>query len=195
MPLDDLLPLAKTVADRLKARGETIAVAESSTGGLISAALLAVPGASAYFLSGAVAYTRQAKQLLLGLDDATLSESHVGTQAHALLLARQARAQFSATWGLAETGVAGPSGNRFGDRAGHACLAIAGPTELTVALETGSPDRIANMHAFAAAVLDLMVRVLNPPWRSKKSQGATLRLSSTAANAHKSKIGDRAQRL
>jgi nicotinamide-nucleotide amidase len=162
MPLDDLLPLAKMIADCLKARGETIAVAESSTGGLISAALLAVPGASAYFRSGAVAYTRQAERLLLGLDDATLSQSHAGTQAHALLLARQARIQFSATWGLAETGVAGPSGNRYGDPAGHACLAIAGPTELTVALETGNPDRIANMHAFAATVLDLMVRVLNP---------------------------------
>lgn len=86
--MDDLLPLAKMIADCLKARGETIAVAESSTGGLISAALLAVPGASAYFRSGAVAYARQAKRLLLGLDGATLSQSHAGTQAHALLLAR-----------------------------------------------------------------------------------------------------------
>lgn len=162
MPLDDLLPLAEMIADRLKARGETIAVVESSTGGLISAALLAVPGASAYFRSGAVAYTRRAKQLLLGFDNAALSEFRAATQAHALLLARQARAQFSATWGLGESGVAGPSGNRYGDSAGHACLAVAGPSELTVTLETGSSDRIANMQAFAAALLELMARMLNP---------------------------------
>lgn len=163
MLLDDLLPLAETIACRLKARGETIAVAESSTGGLISAALLAVPGASAYFRGGAVAYTRQAKEVLLGVDDAALKEFRAATQAHALLLARQARAQFSATWGLAETGVAGPSGNRYGDRAGHTSLAIAGASELTITLETGTSDRIANMHAFAAAMLELMTRVLNPP--------------------------------
>jgi nicotinamide-nucleotide amidase len=162
MSLDNLLPLAGLIADRLKARGETIAVAESSTGGLISAALLAVPGASAYFRSGAVAYTRQAKQLLLGIDDAALSEFRAATQAHALLLARKARAQFSATWGLAESGVAGPSSNRHGDPVGRTCLAIAGPSELTVTFETASSDRIANMHAFATAVLELMARTLNP---------------------------------
>lgn len=163
MPLDDLLPLAETIAGRLKACGATIAVAESSTGGLISTALLAVPGASAYFRGGAVAYTRQAKQVLLGIDDAALTEFREATQAHALLLARCARARFSATWGLAETGVAGPSGNRYGDPAGHTCLGIAGASELTIRLETGSSDRIANMHAFAAAMLELMTRMLNPP--------------------------------
>lgn len=163
MPLDDLLPLAETIADRLKACGETVAVAESSTGGLISAALLAVPGASAYFRGGAVAYTQQAKQALLGVDEAALSEFRAATQAHSLLLARQARAQFSATWGIAETGVAGPSGNRYGDPAGHTCLGIAGPSEVTITLETGSSDRVANMHTFAAAALELMTGVLNPP--------------------------------
>jgi nicotinamide-nucleotide amidase len=154
--LNDLLPLAETIAARLKARRETIAVAESSTGGLISAALLAVPGASAYFLGGAVAYTRQAKRLLLAIDDAALGQFRPATEAHALLLARHARAQFTATWGLAETGATGPSGNRYGDPAGHTSLAIAGPAERTVTLETGSADRVANMRAFAAAALELL---------------------------------------
>jgi PncC family amidohydrolase len=154
--MKDLLPLAETIAARLKARGETIAIAESSTGGLISAALLAVPGASAYFLGGAVAYTRAAKSLLLGLDDAALGQFRSATEQHALLLARRARAQFSATWGLAETGATGPSGNRYGDPAGHTCLAIAGAAERVVTLETGSSDRLANMHAFAAAALELL---------------------------------------
>jgi nicotinamide-nucleotide amidase len=154
--LNDLLPLAETIAARLKARNETMAVAESSTGGLISAALLAVPGASAYFLGGAVAYTRQAKSLLLAIDDAALAQFRSATEPHALLLARRARAQFSATWGLAETGVTGPSGNRYGDPAGHTCLAVTGMAERVITLETGSSDRVANMRAFAAAALELL---------------------------------------
>jgi nicotinamide-nucleotide amidase len=159
--VNDLLPLAETIAARLKARGETIAVAESSTGGLISAALLAVPGASAYFLGGAVAYTRQAKRLLLAIDDAALEQFRSATEPHALLLARRARAQFGAKWGLAETGATGPSGNRYGDAAGHTCLAIAGTTERAVTLETGSSDRFANMRAFAAAALELLAGSLD----------------------------------
>ena len=154
--MNDLLPLAETIAAQLKARGETIAVAESSTGGLISAALLAVPGASAYFLGGAVVYTRQAKSLLLAIGDGALSEFRPATEPHALLLARRARVQFAATWGLGETGATGPSGNRYGDPAGHTCLAITGAAERAVTLETGSSDRIANMRAFAAAALELL---------------------------------------
>ena len=154
--LNDLLPLAETIAARLMARRETIGVAESSTGGLISAALLAVPGASAYFVGGAVAYTRHAKCMLLAIDDAALAQFRPATEPHALLLARRARAQFAATWGLAETGAAGPSGNRYGDPAGHTCLAIAGTAERAITLETGSCDRIANMRAFAAAALELL---------------------------------------
>jgi nicotinamide-nucleotide amidase len=162
-PLDDLLPLAEAIATRLKARGETIAVAESSTGGLISAALLAVPGASAYFLGGAVTYTRQAKQLLLGLDDAALGQFRSATEPHALLLARRVRAQFAATWGIAETGASGPSGNRYGDPAGHTCLAIVGTSERAVTLATRSADRVPNMRAFAAAALELLAEDLKSP--------------------------------
>jgi nicotinamide-nucleotide amidase len=157
----DVAALAETIAMRLKERRETIAVAESSTGGLISAALLAVPGASAYFLGGAVAYTRQAKMLLLDLDEVELDRVRSATEPHALLLARAARAQFGATWALAETGATGPSGNRYGDPAGHTCLAIAGPVERAVTLKTGSSERLANMRVFAAAALDLLAGSLD----------------------------------
>jgi nicotinamide-nucleotide amidase len=119
-----------------------------------------VPGASAYFLGGAVAYTRQAKGLLLAIDDAALEQFRSATEPHALLLARRARAQFAATWGLAETGAAGPNGNRYGDPAGHTCLAIAGTAERAVTLETGSSDRLSNMRAFAAAALELLASSL-----------------------------------
>ena len=154
------MPLAETIAARLKARRETLAVVESSTGGLISAALLAVPGASAFFLGGAIAYTRQAKTLLLGLDDAALGQFRPATEPHALLLARRAREQFAATWGIAESGATGPSGNRYGDPAGHACLAVVGTAERALTLETASADRVANMRAFAAAALNLFAASL-----------------------------------
>ena len=154
--MDDLIPLAETIAARLKARRESIVIAESSTGGLIAAALLALPGASAYFLGGAVAYTRQAKILLLGLDETELTKFRPATEPHALLLARSAKACFGASWGLGETGATGPTGNRYGDPAGHTCLAVAGVVERAITLETGAAERLANMHAFTAAALKLL---------------------------------------
>ena len=154
--MNDLIPLAETIGARLKARGESIAIAENSTGGLISAALLAVPGASAYFLGGAVTYTRQAKKSLLGLDEAVLTEFRSATEPHALVLARGVKERFAASWGLSETGATGPTGNRYGDPAGHTCLAVAGIVERAVTLETESADRLANMRAFARAALELL---------------------------------------
>jgi nicotinamide-nucleotide amidase len=158
--MQDLLPLAEKVATLLKERRETIAVAESSTGGLISAALLAVPGASAYFLGGAVIYTGVARAVLLDIPDAALSGMRASTEAYALLLARTVRQRFATTWGLGESGATGPTGNRYGDAAGHSCLAVAGLTERMLTLETGDADRLANMRAFAVAALDLLARGL-----------------------------------
>jgi nicotinamide-nucleotide amidase len=160
--VNDLILLAETIAARLKAQRQSIAIAESSTGGLISAALLALPGASAYFLGGAVVYTRQAKILLLGLDEAGLTQFRSATERHALLLARGAQARFAAGWGLGETGATGPTGNRYGDPAGHTCLAVAGTVERVITIETGSADRFANMHAFAAAGLKLLADTIPP---------------------------------
>ena len=156
----DLLARASLVAQRLKARRETIAVAESSTGGLISAALLAVPGASAYFLGGAVVYTQVARRALLDIQDAAMAGMRASTEAYALLLARTARGRFSATWALAETGATGPTGNRYGDAAGHSCMAIAGASEHAITIETGRDDRADNMQAFTAAALDLLAATL-----------------------------------
>ena len=140
----------------LKERRATVVVAESSTGGLISAALLAVPGASSYFLGGAVVYTRSARASLLDIPDTAMVGMRAATQAYALLLARSARQRFSATWALAETGATGPTGNRYGDPPGHACVAVVGASERAVTLETGSADRLSNMYAFSAAALDFL---------------------------------------
>ncbi len=157
----ELEAVAGRVAARLIARGETIAVAESSAGGLISAALLAVPGASAYFLGGAVVYTGIARSVLLGITADDLTGMRSATEPYARLLADKVRGEFGASWGLAETGATGPAGNRYGDPPGHACVAVSGPSTdgpaLTArTLETGSAERAPNMHAFAAAALALL---------------------------------------
>ena len=159
--VNDLLPAAEKIAALLKERRETIAVAESSTGGLISAALLAVPGASAYFLGGAVVYTRQARAGLLGLPDAAMAGMRASTEAYAKLAAATVRQRLSASWGLGESGATGPAGNRYGDAAGHSCIAVAGAGERVITLETGSADRLANMRAFSAAALDLLLKCLS----------------------------------
>lgn len=156
----DLAPLAQAVAEKLKARGETIAVAESSSGGLVSAALLAVPGASAYFLGGAVVYTAKARMSLLRITREQVAGMRSASEPYALLLARTVRENFGADWGLAETGAAGPTGNPYGDSAGHTCLAVSGPVEMAITLETGSADRDANMQAFTHRGLELILAAL-----------------------------------
>ncbi len=153
--METLLPAARAIGERLKARGETVAVAESSAGGLISAALLALPGASVYFLGGAVVYTRASREGLLGITDADMAGMRSSSEPYALLLARTVRARMGADWGFAETGAAGPTGNRYGDAAGHACLAVSGVVERVITIETGARDREANMRAFTAALLRL----------------------------------------
>lgn len=158
--MDESLNVAEQIGQLLTARKETIAIAESSAGGLISAALLAVPGASAYFLGGAVVYTRTARSALLQIPESALEGIRPSTEPYALLLARTARARFGSTWSIAETGATGPTGNRYGDAAGHACIAIAGSVEKSQTLETGSADRLSNMRTFAQAALTLLLENL-----------------------------------
>ncbi len=159
--MKELVSIAEQIAARLTARKETIAVAESSTGGLISAALLAVPGASAYFLGSAVVYTRDARRILMDIPDEAMKGIRSASEPYAKLLAGQIRRRLSSDWGLSETGATGPTGNRYGDAAGHSCMAVAGKETSVITLETGSNDRQANMHAFAAAALNLLLKELS----------------------------------
>ena len=157
--MQTLLPLAEKIAERLKARGETISIAESSSGGLLSAALLAIPGASAYFVSGAVVYTPRARATLMDIPRAGVAGMRSASEPYALLLAQTARTRFGTHWALSETGAAGPTGNPYGDAAGHSCIALAGPDiERAITLETGSADRVENMRAFARAALELLFK-------------------------------------
>ena len=158
--MKELVGIAGQIAAKLIERKQTIAIAESSTGGLISAALLSVPGASAYFLGGAVVYTRDARRLLMDIPDEAMKGIRSASEPYAKLLASQIRERFSTDWGLSETGATGPTGNRYGDAAGHSCMAVAGPKGAVFTLETGSADRQANMQVFAKTALELLLRNL-----------------------------------
>ena len=158
--MDRLLPLAHKIAARLIERKETIAVAEGSAGGLIAAALLAVPGASGYFVGGAVVYTRKSGDVFLAIPPEARVGMRASTEPYALLNAQTIRARFGTTWALAETGATGPTGNRYGDAAGHSCFALSGPVERTLTLETGRSDRVENMRAFAMRGLQLLQEAL-----------------------------------
>ena len=159
--MQNLVPIARQIAAKLIERRQTIAVAESSTGGLISAALLAVPGASAYFLGGAVVYTREARRTLMDIPDEAMKGIRSASEVYAKLLASQIRQRFSTDWGLSETGATGPTGNRYGDAAGHSCMGVAGVEVSAMTLETGSGDRVANMHVFASTALNFLLQHLS----------------------------------
>lgn len=155
--MQELAGIAEQIAARLVTRKETIAVAESSTGGLISAALLAVPGASRYFLGSAVVYTREARRILVDIPDDAMKGIRSASEDYARLLAEQIRRRFSSHWGLSETGATGPTGNRYGDAAGHSCMAVAGIETRAITLETNSADRTGNMQMFAKTALELLL--------------------------------------
>lgn len=152
--MDELVRHAAQVGALLKARNETVAVCESSAGGLITAALLAVPGASAWVLGGMVIYTRQAWDALARFQESELRGARSSTETNAQVRADLIRDRFRATWGLGETGAAGPAANRYGDPAGHVCLAVSGPVQGATTLRTGKAERLGNMQAFTIAALE-----------------------------------------
>lgn len=158
--MQNLLPLAEKIAASLKDRRETITIAESSTGGLISAALLSVAGASIYYLGGAVVYTLAARRTFLDLPDSALTGLKPLTEPYAMVLARGARDRLTSSWSIGELGAAGPTGSRYGDPAGTSVIAVAGAVERSLTVRTGSADRHANMRAFSAAALDLLAQCI-----------------------------------
>src|SRR5205809_5105320 len=158
--MNELFAIAGEIGAKLIARKETVAVAEPSAGGLISAALLSVPGASAYFLGGAVVYTRDARRLLMDIPDDAMKGIRSASEPYAKLLAEQVCRRFATDWGLSETGATGPTGNRYGDAAGHSCMAVAGGATSVITLETGKSDRQANMQEFAKTAMGLLLKDL-----------------------------------
>ena len=154
--MPDLSSMAASVGALLKETEQTLAVTESSCGGLLSACLVSIPGASAYYRGGAVVYTRFAQKGLLQVPDSAMTGIRASSEPYALLNARTVRESLDTTWALSETGASGPTGNSYGDSAGHACIAVTGPVERVITLETGDDNREANMWVFAKAAFDLL---------------------------------------
>lgn len=154
--MPDLSSMAASVGALLKETEQTLAVTESSCGGLLSACLVSIPGASAYYRGGAVVYTRFAQKGLLQVPDSAMTGIRASSEPYALLNARTVRESLDTTWALSETGASGPTGNSYGDSAGHACIAVTGPVERAITLETGDDNREANMWVFAKAAFDLL---------------------------------------
>ncbi len=154
--------LESMVLDSLKARGETLAVAESMSGGLVAARLTAIPGASGGFTGGAVVYSAAAKVALAGLDPAFIQKHGTIGEATTLALAKGIREKLGTTWGLAITGNAGPtldSGGR--DRSlGECVVAVAGPSVEAVRPFIVPGDRVDIQLRSAAWALDLLRRML-----------------------------------
>lgn len=148
------------VADLLKSKSQTVAIAESSTGGLISSSLLAVPGASKYYLGGTVIYTIAARRDILGIPDEVLKGQTPLSEGYVALCAKQIRTTLNATWGIAELGATGPAGTSYGHEPGICVLAVDGPVCLTHRIENGSPDREGNMEIFADAAIDLLKQAI-----------------------------------
>ena len=158
--MEPLQPMATAIAELLREHEETVAVVETTAGGLVSAALLAVPGASAFYRGGAVTYTGIARDVLLEIDLAAHPGVRSSSEPYARLIAAAIRERLGATWGIGETGAAGPTGNPYGDAAGHTCIALAGPIEHSETLETGLSDREENMWLFAKKTLEVFERSL-----------------------------------
>jgi len=161
--IDSLMALGIRAAALLKARNQTVAVGETSSGGLISASLLSVPGASAYYVGGAITYSGPSIEGLAGISLAKMQADGIrsSSEQYAQLLANAVRSRHgNVTWGVSETGAAGPQGNVYGDPPGHTCMGVAGPVSLTRTLRTGSADRITNMQMFAEATLMLFIEAL-----------------------------------
>lgn len=155
----ELTDLASRVGTLLRERDETVAIAEGSAGGLISAALLSIPGASSYYLGGTVIYTAAASRTWMKGEVDVPPGMRGATEEFATYLAASVRSKVSSTWGIGEAGAAGPA-NPYGDPAGHSWLAIDGPRSATHHVLTGRADRSENMLAFTTATLDLFAEVL-----------------------------------
>jgi len=158
--MESLLPLAEVAASLLKKRGETLAVSESSVGGLVSAALIAQPGASAFFLGSTVIYTREAGRILRDGAAINLKGLEPMTPEFVQVLADGFRHQMSSDWATSEMGASGPAGSPYGPKPGTACVAISGPISKGLLIETKSDDRVGNMRAFGQAQLKLLIACL-----------------------------------
>lgn len=158
--MKELSKLCEPIADRLKANKQTVSVSESSTGGLISAALLSIPGASAYYKGGSVIYTLASRKIFLNLSKQDVEGLEPMTESMALRFAEKTKEVLDSDWAIAELGIAGPTGSPYGVDPGTSVVAISGPSDNFVRIETGNTDRESNMMDFTKSALQLLSRTL-----------------------------------
>lgn len=156
--LEALASIAAEAGALLKARGQSIAVVDGSTGGLISASLLAMPGASAFYLGGGVIYTLKGRRIVLGHPPGSLRGYTSAKEDYALAQARLIRERYGADWGIAETGASGGSAHPLGVASGTSAVGVVGPDsiEASVLIVTDSNDRLENMQTFTQRALMLL---------------------------------------
>lgn len=157
---ESLCAHTEEIAIMLTKRQEKVSVAESSTGGLISASLLSVAGASRFYEGGSVIYTLPSRRAYLDLDKEKVRNLKPLTEEMVLEFAKSAQQKLGVTWGIAELGAAGPTGTAYGHEPGISVIGISGPVMASKTILTGSSDRVANMQTFSAAALELFHSVL-----------------------------------
>ncbi len=152
--------LVKDIAAILTAAHETLSVAESSAGGLISACLLSIPGASSFFVGSSVLYSYRIREEIVGMGKEEHRIYGGSTPELILEVALRFRERIGTDWVIGEGGAAGPSKSPYGHNAGYTALAIAGPISRAKSIETGRSDRIENMAEFSTALLSFFLDVL-----------------------------------
>ncbi|HUS21581.1 MAG TPA: nicotinamide-nucleotide amidohydrolase family protein [Aeromicrobium sp.] len=156
---DQTADVAAAVLDLLRERAETVATAESLTGGLVCATLVDAPGASAIVRGAVVAYTADVKSQILGVDDAQIASNGTIDAEVARQMAEGIRLRLGATWGVATTGNAGPDSSE-GKPVGTVFIAVAGPRTSAVRELSLSGDRTAIRRSTTAAALSLLLGTL-----------------------------------
>ncbi|HXG27120.1 MAG TPA: nicotinamide-nucleotide amidohydrolase family protein [Candidatus Binatia bacterium] len=174
---DALVALAERLQGVCLGRRVTVALAESCTGGLIAAAITAVPGSSGYFLGGVVSYANHAKESLLGVPGGTLRAHGAVSAQVAKAMAEGAMARFGASLGASVTGVAGPDGGTAAKPVGLVYLGIATADGTEVRRLQFGGDRQAIRQGAASAVLQ---------WLIERAEGAPPAGSGAAASAEAS---------
>lgn len=152
----------QTLASHLKSSSQTLALAETATGGLLSSSLLSVPGASAIYRGGLTLYTLESRIKYAGWTQGDIDNYKGPTTGIVAGLGKKVREDLGSTWVLAESGTAGPTGGSTRNRTpGYVALAVVGEEGVwTREVETGSKDRVENMLRFAEEGIKFLLEVV-----------------------------------
>ena len=147
----------------LRQRGDTLAIAESLTGGLVASMVTDVPGSSEYFIEGVVTYSNKAKMARLGVKEATLIAVGAVSEEVAVEMAEGIRRTAGTDWGISTTGIAGPTGDTEDKPLGLVYVSVVGPGVVEVRRDVFPGDRSEVKRLSAEAILCLLRDILDSP--------------------------------